>query len=122
MNRCSSLIFIFIFTANAFAIALMGIWYINDQDYFTDNFCINKEKVEMQCNGRCHLQKQIHGQTQDGDKQEISVKVLEFEFLLTEKIVLHPVNSQRLIKNNYKTHIILYGPPFLSREHLPPIV
>ena len=57
----------------------MTIWYINDTTYFTDNFCINKENVELECHGRCHLKKQM-GESKNDNQSPIQVAILELEF------------------------------------------
>jgi hypothetical protein len=33
--------------------------YLLNQSEITELFCINKDKPEMQCNGKCHLKKQF---------------------------------------------------------------
>jgi hypothetical protein len=121
MKRWSSFVFIFIFTANAMAIALMGIWYMNDQDYFTDNFCVNKEKKEMQCNGRCHLQKQISGQKGEQNKEEISVPVLEFEYTCFAKKIVTKRKFTNYIQHYFFTSPLFYKAPHLTTAFHPPI-
>ena len=121
MKRWHSLVFIFIFTANALAIAVMGIWYTNDKAYFTNNFCVNIEKVELQCNGRCHLQKQINGQTTDTEKQEISVPLLEFEFLVTSDYSIKKPFFNSFRTQNFIPYSMLYRIPHLPSDDIPPI-
>ena len=29
------------------------------QDYITEKFCVNKDKPELQCNGKCYLTKEL---------------------------------------------------------------
>ncbi|SEW43756.1 hypothetical protein SAMN04488122_3257 [Chitinophaga arvensicola] len=33
-------------------------YYLN-QDYIVRNFCVNRDKPAMHCNGKCHLRKQL---------------------------------------------------------------
>jgi len=33
--------------------------YIIRKDFIVENLCINKEEPEKQCNGKCHLEKQV---------------------------------------------------------------
>lgn len=35
------------------------IAYLARKDYIIEKFCINTEKPEMQCGGKCHLEKQV---------------------------------------------------------------
>ncbi|WP_245967136.1 hypothetical protein [Ulvibacterium marinum] len=39
--------------------------YIVDQDYIAEFLCINKEKVEMQCNGKCYLMQRLNEQNEE---------------------------------------------------------
>jgi len=34
-------------------------YYNLNIDYIIENYCINKEKPELKCNGKCHLAKQL---------------------------------------------------------------
>ena len=122
MKRWSSYIFIILFVANTVVIALMAVWYSNDQQYFTDNFCVNKEKVELKCNGRCHLKKQISGQTESDKKGKISVPVLEMEF--TNTFFIHSTQqiSSGFIQHCFINPSLLYQAPLLSNEEHPPTV
>lgn len=35
--------------------AILSLWYIADNESFTETFCVNKNKPGMACNGRCHI-------------------------------------------------------------------
>lgn len=37
---------------------VMFEFYLN-QDFIAKNLCINRDKPQMQCNGKCHLKKQL---------------------------------------------------------------
>lgn len=39
--------------------------YVIDQDYIVDFLCINKDKVELQCNGKCYLMQQLDKQNEE---------------------------------------------------------
>ena len=120
MTKWSSILFLLIFTANAMSIAVMGIWYMNNQDYFTDNFCINKEKVEMKCNGRCHLQKQFSETPEKKSKEQVSVPVLELEFMSLSHATILPRVSSANIQHHFRGINLHYYPPFLFTEERPP--
>lgn len=42
---------------NTFRIAFTYAYYYIDRDDFIEQFCVNKDKPEMKCNGKCHLKK-----------------------------------------------------------------
>lgn len=33
--------------------------YLLNTKYITENFCVNKEKPKLKCNGKCHLAKEL---------------------------------------------------------------
>ena len=37
----------------------MWLNYELNQEYITETYCINKDKPELGCNGKCHLAKQL---------------------------------------------------------------
>lgn len=40
-------------------------YYELNIDYIIENYCVNKEKPQLQCNGKCHLAKQLAVTTND---------------------------------------------------------
>lgn len=63
-------------------------WYEINKDYVADVLCVNKDKPEMECNGKCYLKKQLTkiDKGTDAEKQNIpniSKKIEVIEYLLT---------------------------------------
>ncbi len=50
--------------------------YIIYEDYITEFLCINKDKVELQCNGKCYLMQRLSEQN-DEKKQNLPKIALE---------------------------------------------
>ncbi|MCB4809466.1 hypothetical protein LG651_14515 [Tamlana sp. 62-3] len=50
------------------------VYYQVNIDYIIENYCVNKTKVEMACNGKCHLAKQLQ-QNDATDEQNNAVKL-----------------------------------------------
>ncbi|WP_298556447.1 hypothetical protein [uncultured Algibacter sp.] len=48
--------------------------YVLNQDYIADFLCINKDKPELQCNGKCHLVKEIKKQ-QENDSNALAISL-----------------------------------------------
>eukprot|EP00172_Hildenbrandia_rubra_P002992 Plantae.Rhodophyta-Hildenbrandia_rubra.ctg43154.p1 GENE.Plantae.Rhodophyta-Hildenbrandia_rubra.ctg43154~~Plantae.Rhodophyta-Hildenbrandia_rubra.ctg43154.p1 ORF type:complete len:110 (+),score=4.23 Plantae.Rhodophyta-Hildenbrandia_rubra.ctg43154:420-749(+) len=66
----------------------IAAWYEVNKDYVEDVFCINKNKPEMNCHGKCYLNKQLtkldkSADTQQKDAPQTSKKVEIVEYLLT---------------------------------------
>lgn len=48
-------------------VGILG-YYLLNKEYITKSFCINKDKPEMRCLGRCHLKKQLQKQNEQEQK------------------------------------------------------
>lgn len=51
--------------------------YAINYDYISKVLCINKEKVEMNCNGKCYVMKQLKKQ-QDEDFKSLRVSMKDY--------------------------------------------
>lgn len=63
--------------------------YAINYDYIVDNLCENRDKPEMQCNGKCYLTKQLAEETAGKEKNPFSNKSTSSEipqFIISEKI------------------------------------
>ncbi|REG87792.1 hypothetical protein [Winogradskyella sediminis] len=59
---------IFLFVVSQQAIVIMN--FKLNQKAITEQFCINKAKPELQCNGKCHLTKELQ-ETEHTDSEKI---------------------------------------------------
>ncbi|GEM_PF-205313 len=50
--------------------------FISIQERIVDEYCINKERPEMQCNGKCYLSKQLKETEQQSD--QLLIKNIRF--------------------------------------------
>ncbi|MDG4716258.1 hypothetical protein [Winogradskyella marincola] len=72
------------------------LYYQLNIDYIIETYCVNKEKPELQCNGKCHLAKQLSA-TKTTDKNGKAILNLSDSFF--------PVFSQEF--QEFKTSFIL---------------
>lgn len=63
-----SLIF-FSLAANLSSLFLFAGYELN-RDYITKEFCVNKDKPELHCNGKCYLMKKLKQAEEKEQKQE----------------------------------------------------
>lgn len=59
MKQFISIILLCTFTASIIRPVIPYLEYFIDYDYIVEVLCINKEEPEIQCNGKCHLKKQL---------------------------------------------------------------
>jgi len=85
--------------------------------------CVNKDKIEMQCNGKCHLKKQLRKATNETSEQPLPTlsKIDELTTLLFIKKLqyLNPIPINKTIIayiNNYQFlfHKRIFHPPKLQ--------
>ncbi|MGB5664731.1 hypothetical protein, partial [Eudoraea sp.] len=76
-----STLFLIIILANSFKIVgTIGYYGLFTQD-FIERFCENKDKPELQCDGKCELSKMLLQQTEE-DKTPINLELLKNEIVL----------------------------------------
>lgn len=51
-----------------------------NQDYIADFLCINSDKPELECNGKCYLMKKLQNQKDHGDQQDSFPEINIYEF------------------------------------------
>jgi hypothetical protein len=51
--------------------------YVVNQDYIAEFLCINKDKPELECNGKCHLKKELQ-KTQEDTQQSFNVNLEDY--------------------------------------------
>lgn len=65
------------------------IEYIVNYDYIVNTLCENKDKPEMQCNGKCHLTKELAEEAGNDNKNPFNNKTSKTEipqFIISENI------------------------------------
>lgn len=114
--KISTYIFSIILTTlllfNSTRVSLTYAYYNLDPDGFVENLCINKEKPELQCNGKCHLKKVVQSEDKNQNKpvsiidfKELPLfsNTLKFENFITTTSLKTQINS--LYQNLYSFHI-----------------
>lgn len=116
MKKAISIVLVFLLIFSN----LSRIWILVDfavnQDFIATVLCINKDKPELQCNGKCHLANQIKQQEEkenSGTAPESKTK--------TEIIFIHHQCLEIPVANftsKYPNTIGIYTPIFNSSAHL----
>ena len=95
--------------------------YAINQDYIAKFLCINQDKPEMQCNGKCHLYKEVKKQQEETPKSlQISLEEYPIGFVKILNIKPYKVNTTLeksiyfYLKNyNYLFSALLFQPPIV---------
>lgn len=65
---------------NSLHISFMYAYYYLDRVDFIEKLCVNKDKPEMKCNGKCHLKKVVKEET--GDDGKVPFKRSDFKEII----------------------------------------
>jgi len=102
--------------------------YVFNYDYIVKELCENKAKPEMQCNGKCHLMKELAKSSENGNplSQDNKSSHTEFETLFLEKSVSFEIANlnlpiQKTVNTKYSnlytcenTTAVFHPPGFIS--------
>ena len=82
--------------------------YVVNYDYISTVLCINKAKPKLQCNGKCHLMKELAKTSESetpisSNKKTASheLEILFFEEIKSFKIALIYFNKIQFLNSNY---------------------
>ena len=95
--------------------------YVVNYDYISTVLCINQDKPELECNGKCALMKSIEKSTQEEHNEQGVVKS-EFQLLFHQNTEESLVDSKSILEKkskilsaesayNYNTVFGLLRPP-----------
>lgn len=98
--------------------------YILFYNYITTELCVNKEKPELECNGSCHLKKEL-SKTTDSENPLSTDKnnrpLIEFSYLFfedistfTPQIAYRTINKGNIFYLNLYSHLttdFIFHPP-----------
>ena len=97
------------------------IEYFTFKKYISENFCINRDKPKMCCNGKCYLEKRLKENNQEEQNQKgipsmVKVDILLYHSQKKDKPQVSPVR----IKKIRITHKNFYDFMFTSFIFRPP--
>lgn len=110
-----------LFLLVAFQQALIIVHFKLNQQKIEQEFCINKDKPEMQCHGKCHLKKEL--QKTDNPDLELTSIYKKIDIVLTSNYELTVAVLKTITSNKvsiYKKFKLLE--PYLEIFIPPPIM
>lgn len=73
--------------------------YVLNQDYIAEFLCINKDKPELQCNGKCHLVKEIEKQ-QENEPSALRISLENYPIGFVSIYKIQPLKMFGLLEEN----------------------
>ncbi|GAA3783711.1 hypothetical protein GCM10022271_15030 [Corallibacter vietnamensis] len=80
-------------------------YYELNIDYIIKTYCINTDKPELKCNGKCHLAKQLNLETQNSEDENELNSIAVFEGFLP-------------VFNQIQTYILPKKPKLTISKHI----
>lgn len=106
---------------------LVWTWFMVNRTYIAQELCINRDKPELTCNGKCVLTLQLKASAKSNDKQvahgveDLMAKSLSFDFQYPSQFFLAPKASPLNQHNNCFSYQFVVLPPAKHALFRPPI-
>lgn len=94
--------------------------YVLNQDYIAEFLCINKDEPQLQCNGKCHLAKQIEKQQEQEPLSALSVNMENYPIGFVEITQLKPTHFFNYINSPLDSYQSQYNFQFSYESFQPP--
>lgn len=78
MRRLFALFILSVFLTFTFSQMLIVANYVVNMDYIAEYLCENQDKPELECNGKCHLKKEL----QKDEERKSSENRVQYEVML----------------------------------------
>ncbi|UJH68468.1 hypothetical protein [Allomuricauda sp. SCSIO 65647] len=91
--------------------------YIANYDYITNVLCENRDKPQLQCNGKCYLSKQLAKEAEQNDQNPFGER---FFIEMLQTVFFEPLTTLSIeysVKSDSKNKIV-YLHNFFSSRHL----
>lgn len=96
MKLFSVIILSILLLSNSIRVSIVYGWYSLDVESFIAQLCENKDKPQLQCNGKCYLSKMI---ARDSSQEEQRIPLLEWKPL----VFFQP----KIVENNQYVIVLL---------------
>lgn len=101
------------------------MYYQLNIDYIIETYCINKDKPQLQCNGKCHLAKQLATTTPVDEEGKAILNLMESFFpVFSEKSLILNLEyiEVYIAKQRITSYNQIYSYDFDYSHFKPPIV
>ena len=93
--------------------AMIGFWYLANQQRIADKYCINKDEPLLMCQGKCHLKKVLEGSGSNESRiplaPPVSQEQLPFHALLYSSAALHLTPPDMPLRGSFFRYCSTYN-------------
>jgi len=123
MIKINAIVLTVIFVFMLVKPAIPFIEYLARKEFIIENFCINRNKKEMKCDGKCHLKEQVRKEASQSsdDKAPFQPKKERREltdYLIGQKLTARTILFRTLLKAMYSMD---YSFQFIQSIFHPPM-
>lgn len=94
-----------IILSNSVKVSLVYSWYALDVESFIEQLCENKDKPQLQCNGKCYLSKMLDSSSSQDEQR---IPVLEWEQLVFFQPEIREDNQIAIaVSERYSFHYLI---------------
>lgn len=106
--KIKSGLLVLLLSINMLSLSIFTITFEANRAYFTEKYCVNKSKPQLQCNGKCHLKKVTKQLQQEETSSTFQAPKIQFEYLTVTKSfseeqaltnTLNPLHQFRYVKH-----------------------
>jgi len=98
---------------------LVWVNYELNIESITEEFCVNKEKPELKCNGKCHLAEQLEESSPVESNEPAEASYIPQIPLFYQEIEETGLADSTPLEQNFKTFHFYSYQPFLKIDHPP---
>src|SRR6056300_610237 len=101
-------------------LAVWGYFLVNNE-YIREVLCVNKEKPELACGGKCYLMQQLQESQQSQEQEFPQLLHSKYEFILIKRFLRLPKVTIAVLKTaNFPRYMEPISSPFLLDIFHPP--
>ncbi len=90
-------------------------YYELNIDYITQKYCVNKEKPQLECNGKCHLAKELNTITSDlSDENEENRTSYVLEVFSPLFLEVQSLFNLEMAQDQFSKHTFFYKNKYVS--------
>src|SRR5690606_3619645 len=101
MNRAVPVFFTFLYILAMLKPVMPVFEYVINQDYIAEYLCINKDKPEMDCNGKCYLMQKIQKENDEKKQNLPAINLKDYPIGFVTILTLHFNNTLVVKKENF---------------------
>ncbi|WP_372937678.1 hypothetical protein [Seonamhaeicola sp.] len=122
MTKTTAIFFVLLYMLAMLRPIQPCIEYLLNQDYIAEFLCVNKDKPELQCNGKCHLAKELKKQHQQEPFTSLSISMENYPIGFVNILNISKITTISVKKEHFFYYKNLYNFNIKKPVFQPPIV